>query len=1506
MVRKTQVDPTTIVAVSPELAAQWHPTKNGDLTPDRIAAGSNKKVWWKCSEGPDHEWEAVVSSRLAGRGCGFCAGKSVSVTNSLASINPELATQWHPTKNGDLTPDQIVAGSGKKVWWKCPEGPDHEWQTTVVSRLAGKGCGFCANLRVSVTNSLASINPELATQWHPTKNGDLTPDQIVAGSGKKVWWKCPKGPDHEWFGAGGHCGFCAGKSVSVTNSLASINPELAAQWHPTKNGDLTPDQIAARSNKKVWWKCPEGPDHEWEIAPGDKKAQCPFCSGRRISITNSLATLNPDLAKEWHPTKNEDLTPSDVTLSSNKKVWWKCPEGPDHEWQAVINNRKNGTGCPCCTGKQLSVTNSLANVRPELANEWHPTKNGNLTPDQVLVGRKKSVWWKCPKGPDHEWEEKVGGRARCPFCVNNLLSVTNSLATMHPDLANRWHPTKNGDLTPDQIIAKRVKKVWWKCPEGPDHEWEGLPSSRCPFCNGLKVSVTNSISGVRPDLVYEWHPTKNGELMPDQVTAKALKKAWWKCPEGPDHEWEALISNRTRGSGCPFCAGYSVSITNRLSDNYPELAEQWHPTKNGKLRPEDVTFGTHVKVWWKCPEGLDHEWQTGVVNRLRTGCPRCDLRRTGWTIDNLRRYVGMLIEGNPPPLYSMTPAQLYAIHMQAEGLLEMGGQGKSFFKAFQTGLFPKEEIEAFVNREPSTVDEFISGDITSVYEIDEDTGEYEQISDNHLDDAPLDVVDGSNADDEDQQLPKINDIASILGALEHGVMASVDQEAVEFLMEASLSRLWSKVYSQFADVDSEIETVRNFQGDSYGQEVRNMFLQEYEATKSLEIPEGYNYRDKNTQEIVQPMLMQRHVAVKVRDKKRLGNWSGTGAGKTLSAILASRVIDASFTVVLCPNAVVDMWKDEILRAYPHSQVATKTWNPEWEFNSTKNRYLVLNYEMFQHSTRSEVYINNFLVDNRPDFIIVDEIHYAKTRSMDSSSQRRENVKNLVSLTQSLNPNLHVLGMSATPVINSLHEGKSLLEIITGQEFDDLKTDASPMNAQKMYQQFVRNGLRYMPDYSEMMLSEERPEIDISEHFQDVRDLGKYDFIGLEQILTTAKLPEILKNIKPKTLIYTMYIKGIDKILYDATTAAGWKVGFYTGQDKSGLEPFKKGNIDVLIGTSAIGTGVDGLQEVCNRLIINVLPWTAAEYEQLKGRIYRTGQKSKTVDVIMPATYMNLPNGDRWSWDDSKWDRVRWKKTLADTAVDGVVPEGKLRSPAEAYRDAINWLKRIDESGMVEVQRQLIDIPYMDGEDLEVAKRMATYGDFSKMNRHWNTTKSENTHERLKDNPEEWTHYHAMYREARKDWPVVPFEEMIKWLKPRKGRIVGDFGCGEAKLAEELAGICDVRSFDHVAINDDVTACDMADIPLDDEELDVAVFSLSLMGSNYKDYLKEGHRTLQLDGTLHIWEATSRFKSTDDFRRSLERLGFRQVEIEERSNFTHITATKDRTEIDYDSIEFNGL
>ena len=112
------------------------------------------------------------------------------------------------------------------------------------------------------------------------------------------------------------------------------------------------------------------------------------------------------------------------------------------------------------------------------------------------------------------------------------------------------------------------------------------------------------------------------------------------------------------------------------------------------------------------------------------------------------------------------------------------------------------------------------------------------------------------------------------------------------------------------------------------------------------------------------------------------------------------------------------------------------------------------------------------------------------------------------------------------------------------------------------------------------------------------------------------------------------------------------------------------------------------------------------------------------------------------------------------------------------------------------------------------------------------------------------------------------------------------------MAEGLADKCTVHSFDHVAINESVIACDIADVPIDDEELDVAVFCLSLMGSNFTQYLKEAHRTLKLDGRLHIYEATSRFSDRDRFAADLRTLGFSQIEVNDSSSkFTYIVASK---------------
>jgi len=125
--------------INPKLAKEWHPAKNGNLTPKDITAGNNKKVWWQCKNG--HEWRAIIAYRARGKGCPYCAGKLVSKERNLKVLNPKLSEQWHPTKNGDLIPKNILPGSKKKVWWQCKKG--HEWKAYVFARNKGTGCPHC-------------------------------------------------------------------------------------------------------------------------------------------------------------------------------------------------------------------------------------------------------------------------------------------------------------------------------------------------------------------------------------------------------------------------------------------------------------------------------------------------------------------------------------------------------------------------------------------------------------------------------------------------------------------------------------------------------------------------------------------------------------------------------------------------------------------------------------------------------------------------------------------------------------------------------------------------------------------------------------------------------------------------------------------------------------------------------------------------------------------------------------------------------------------------------------------------------------------------------------------------------------------------------------------------------------------------------------------------------------------------------------------------------------------
>ena len=145
--------------------------------------------------------------------------------------------------------------------------------------------------------------------------------------------------------------------IDPERSLQYLSPKIAVQWHETKNGRKTASDVTNKSNKTAWWQCPDFEHHEWESVIGERTRQknptsCPFCSSQKLSHENTLAYLFPEIAKEWHPTKNHPLTPEQVFNQSDKKVWWQCSKNPDHEWKAVIGNRSKGSGCPECVGKK--------------------------------------------------------------------------------------------------------------------------------------------------------------------------------------------------------------------------------------------------------------------------------------------------------------------------------------------------------------------------------------------------------------------------------------------------------------------------------------------------------------------------------------------------------------------------------------------------------------------------------------------------------------------------------------------------------------------------------------------------------------------------------------------------------------------------------------------------------------------------------------------------------------------------------------------------------------------------------------------------------------------------------------------------------------------------------------------------------------------------------------------------------------------------------------------------
>lgn len=419
----------SLAKVKPQSVKDWHPTKNGNLTPYIFAKGARFKAWWKCHE-CGREWQQEIGSY---KGCAICNKRLRLKENCLAKKFPEIAKEWHPTKNGNIKAEEVTYANNKEYWWQCSKC-GYEWKAKPGNRtLLNRGCPSCAGkVIIKGKNDLATTHPELAKEWHPTKNGDLTPQKVSFGYGKKVWWLCPNG--HEYQATvnkrtscgGTNCPVCySGRQTSFAEQafyyyIKKMYPDAINRYRASFLGKMELDifipsiKTAIEYDGMAWHKENKRnrDQKKYEICKTNNiyliRLREKECSYKNIA---DECICIPDLYKQ----ENLDtfipriLHKLDISISrffGNQKPMFPSYDVDIKRDKVKILNEY----------RTEYKKGSFGELYPEIAKEWHPTKNEELTPYMFKPMSDHKVWWKCSKC-GYEYEATIGHRTYGYGCM---------------------------------------------------------------------------------------------------------------------------------------------------------------------------------------------------------------------------------------------------------------------------------------------------------------------------------------------------------------------------------------------------------------------------------------------------------------------------------------------------------------------------------------------------------------------------------------------------------------------------------------------------------------------------------------------------------------------------------------------------------------------------------------------------------------------------------------------------------------------------------------------------------------------------------------------------------------------------------------------------------------------------------------------------------------------------------------------------------------------------------
>ena len=429
--RKNFCKNNNLTITNPNLIADWDQSKNVKLTPDMFTKDSRYKAWWKC-----HICGKEVQKEIKSyAGCRNCKKQLVLNDRNMTITHPQLLKEWNYNRNQNISPENFLPTSPKKVWWKCNKC-GYEWQARISNRaILNRACPCCSNKKVvKGINDLATTHPDIAKEWHTSKNGILTPDAVTHGCGKKVWWICPLGHEyratilHRTQENGTGCPICnSGRQTSFAEQavfyyIKKIFPSTISRYTADFLGKMELDifipelKLAIEYDGENW--------HYGDVKFKREKRKYDLCKEQGITLFR-LREIAPSHSEQiadcmWCI---KDLYKHDKLEETIRKllIYIKQKYFQNLNIDFVISVNIDRDRKEILSYKTL-LNESLQSLYPNIAKEWHPTKNLNLKPDIFKSGSDHKVWWLCPIC-GYEYETMISKRTAkinptgCPKCA---------------------------------------------------------------------------------------------------------------------------------------------------------------------------------------------------------------------------------------------------------------------------------------------------------------------------------------------------------------------------------------------------------------------------------------------------------------------------------------------------------------------------------------------------------------------------------------------------------------------------------------------------------------------------------------------------------------------------------------------------------------------------------------------------------------------------------------------------------------------------------------------------------------------------------------------------------------------------------------------------------------------------------------------------------------------------------------------------------------------------------